>query len=110
MNEKKPEWWPDNPYPKTVFPMEREAYTDIVPDPKTRTALSGMLGREFWEIASATIWEAVKDEMESIEQLQAEVKTLKEAIRFLTLTSGPQTPQQRECWPMLEQALKGDKE
>jgi len=55
----KPDWWPKCPYPESIFPMPRERYVEIVPDPKLRTALSGMLGREFWDIASETIWEAM---------------------------------------------------
>ena len=64
---KKPDWWPKNPYPKSIFQMERNRYPDIVPDPEERTALSGMLGREFWTIAEETIWElfcqAIEDEL-----------------------------------------------
>ena len=39
--------------------MRRDEYLKIVPDPKMRTALSGMLGREFWEIASDDIFRAM---------------------------------------------------
>jgi hypothetical protein len=62
----KPDWWPKNPYPADIFPLERDRYAEIVPDPDERTTLSGMLGREFWDIASETIWdrycEAMRDE------------------------------------------------
>jgi hypothetical protein len=51
----KPSWWPQNPYPETIFPMKAEEYPAVVPDPHQRTALSGMLGREFWDIASESI-------------------------------------------------------
>ena len=37
--------------------MQRDRYAEIVPDPDVRTALSGCLGREFWDIASETILE-----------------------------------------------------
>ena len=74
----KPNWWPQNPYPKSIFPMPREKYIKIVPDPKTRTALSGMLGREFWNIASESIWNAIK---EDYEQLQADNKGLAKAVK-----------------------------
>jgi hypothetical protein len=57
----KPDWWPHNPYPVSVFPLERGEYAEVVPDPQTRTALIGMLGREFWDIASNAIWEAMKE-------------------------------------------------
>lgn len=59
----KPEWWPKNPYPESIFPMPREEYPEIVPDPHLRTALSGMLGREFWGIASDSIWDAVQQNL-----------------------------------------------
>ena len=58
----KPPWWPENPYPIEIFPMPREDYSKIIPDPNTRTAVSGMLGREFWEIASKSIYDALKSE------------------------------------------------
>ena len=56
---RKPEWWPKNPYPESVFPMLETRYLEIVPDPGLRTALSGMLGRLFWDIASEAIWTAM---------------------------------------------------
>lgn len=58
----KPDWWPKNPYPENIFPMPRERYLEIVPDPRTRSGLSGMLGRRFWDIASDAIWEAMMEE------------------------------------------------
>lgn len=61
---KKPNWWPKNPYPEDIFPMERKRYAEIVPDPNTRTALSGMLGREFWNIASELIFLAYKENLD----------------------------------------------
>ena len=64
---KKPDWWPENPYPVEIFTMLLEDYSKIIPDPNTRTAVSGMLGREFWEIASKSIWDAMcqaKEEQE----------------------------------------------
>ncbi len=61
IKKQKPDWWPKNPYPQDIFPMPREEYVKIVPDPKIRTALSGMLGRIFWEIASESIWERYKE-------------------------------------------------
>ena len=60
----KPDWWPKTPYPASIFPMARERYPEIVPDPQLRTALSGMLGREFWDIASEMIWEAMREAVE----------------------------------------------
>lgn len=55
----RPDWWPKNPYPASIFPMLEERYLEIVPDPELRTALSGMLGRRFWDSASEMIWEAI---------------------------------------------------
>lgn len=64
----KPEWWPKCPYNEKIFPMKRDRYAEIVPDPKVRTALSGMLGREFWEIASETIWERYCEQPENLKE------------------------------------------
>jgi len=55
----KPDWWPKNPYPESVFTMKEEQYADIVVDSNLRTALSGMLGRLFWNMASEAIWQAI---------------------------------------------------
>jgi hypothetical protein len=60
----KPSWWPENPYPESVFPMSEDEYPKIVPDPGIRTALSGMLGRRFWEMASDAIWMAMVEAIE----------------------------------------------
>jgi len=57
----KPNWWPKNPYPEDIFPMDRSEYLKIVPDPHIRTALSGCLGRMFWKIASDSIYERYKE-------------------------------------------------
>ena len=61
----KPAWWPTNPYPKDKFTMDRDRYPEIIPDPQLRTAISGMLGREFWEIASDMIWDRLQLVMKS---------------------------------------------
>jgi hypothetical protein len=66
-DEKKPSWWPKNPYPEDIFPMKRSEYSKIVPDDKTRTALSGCLGRMFWDIASDAILDALKFHLENME-------------------------------------------
>ncbi len=72
----KPKWWPKNPYPEDIFPMKRNEYSEIVPDPNKRTALSGMLGREFWEIASESILDAIRSNMvEVIETFDVPEKT-----------------------------------
>ena len=78
----KPEWWPKNPYPLSIFPMPREKYPDIFPDTGTRTALSGMLGREFWDIASESIWDAIRSNLaEIIESFDVPEKSaIKEAF------------------------------
>jgi len=54
----KPDWWPKNPYPAEVFPLTMQAYADMV-DEETRTAISGCLGRFFWQIASDQIFAAI---------------------------------------------------
>lgn len=61
---KRPDWWPRCPYPESIFPMPREDYEQAVPDPAKRTALSGMLGREFWHLASDAIWARISQAVE----------------------------------------------
>lgn len=63
-----PSWWPENPYPEDIFPMRIEDYVRMVPDPKERTALTGCLGRLFWNMASEAIYRAFR-EQEMSEQL-----------------------------------------
>jgi len=58
----KPAWWPDNPYPESMFPMTDDEYVKAIPDPKMRTAISGCLGRLFWDIASESIYNAMINE------------------------------------------------
>ena len=52
----KPEWWPENPYPESVFPMTTDEYCEAVPGGDLRTAISGCLGRVFWDVASEDIF------------------------------------------------------
>lgn len=59
----KPDWWPECPYPVDIFPMDLERYPEIVPDPDVRTALSGVLGRFFWELAERQIWERYQESL-----------------------------------------------
>jgi hypothetical protein len=41
-----------NPYPASIFPMTVKEYAEAVPDSKTRSAISGGLGRHFWALCS----------------------------------------------------------
>jgi hypothetical protein len=43
--------------------MERARYSEIVSDPNIRGALSGVLGRVFWKIASDAIWNAYQEHL-----------------------------------------------
>lgn len=65
----KPNWWPQNPYPEDIFPMTREDFVEMFPDPKERTAVAGCLGRLFWEIASDSIWDRVQDYILNMEEI-----------------------------------------
>jgi len=42
---------PQNPYPENIFPATIEDIIKTIPDPKTRTAISGSYGRHFWSLA-----------------------------------------------------------
>lgn len=47
--------FPPCPWPKDVWPMTEEEYVKAVPDPQTRTAISGFLMRRGWELAEEDI-------------------------------------------------------
>ncbi len=58
----KPEWWPECPYSESVFPMTKEEYVCAIPDTKLRTAISGFMGRFFWNLAADEIWKAMQED------------------------------------------------
>ncbi len=62
----KPNWWPDNPYPQKIFTMSESRFEEALPDPAVRTGVAGMLGREFWDIASKSIWDALQNAKDEI--------------------------------------------
>ncbi len=63
----KPNWWPDCPYPESVFPSGIDRYVELVPDPHARCGLSGVLGRQFWNIASESILQALQNRLIDVE-------------------------------------------
>lgn len=60
----RPEWWPKNPYPKSVFPMTDDEYIKAIPDPVLRTAISGYSGRWVFEMADRMFYKAWKEHEE----------------------------------------------
>jgi len=65
----KPKWWPENPYPKDIFPMDDDEYVKAIPDPVLRTAVSGCVARWAWDVASKTIFKAYCEELQELEDL-----------------------------------------
>ena len=61
------EWWPENPYPENIFTMTMDEYVAAVPDGALRTAISGCLGRYFWDLASWEILRAIKTYLEDVQ-------------------------------------------
>jgi len=59
-----PEWWPENPYPESIFPMTNKEYLEAVPNPNLRTAISGFLYRAGWLVATKQISEALRNYLE----------------------------------------------
>jgi hypothetical protein len=78
--KKKPEWWPENPYPSDIFTATLEDYKKVVPNENTRTAINGYLGRRFWDLASDAIWEAF---IESSGEAEVEDEEKKHILYFL---------------------------
>lgn len=60
----KPDWWPKNPYPESIFPMTTDEYVKSVPDEHLRSAISGCLARWAWGVASDMIWDRFKEHLE----------------------------------------------
>ena len=58
-----PTWWPQTPYPESIFPMSfKEAcqrYKEAIPDGKVRTAISGALGRHFWQLGAEDVYDSL---------------------------------------------------
>lgn len=72
-----PDWFPKNPYPVSVFSMTDDEYVAAIPDTRLRTAISGYLGRVFWDIASKKIAEAYQaDQQELLAALEITIPHL----------------------------------
>ena len=72
-----PDWWPENPYPEDIFPMTTDEYIAAIPDEDTRTAISGCLGRVFWNTASLAILEAyISARVDALDEFQSRVDAM----------------------------------
>ena len=63
---------PECPWPEDVWPMTKAEYVNAVPDPNVRTAISGFLMREGWELCIKQL-ESLLQEFEEKEQALPEV-------------------------------------
>uniref|UniRef100_A0A6M3JFU1 Uncharacterized protein n=1 Tax=viral metagenome TaxID=1070528 RepID=A0A6M3JFU1_9ZZZZ len=63
-----PEWWPENPYPESIFPMTDKEYLEAIPNPNLRTAISGFLYRAGWLVATKQISEALRNYLEDLKE------------------------------------------
>ena len=77
------DWWPENPDSEEIFPMTTADYVAFVPDGKQRTALSGCLGRIFWNIASKSIFDAMKDHLDDEHHALVEEVELRRVMRYI---------------------------
>jgi hypothetical protein len=60
----KPDWWPKNPYPASIFRTDLEHATDAIKGKITgmeMTAFSGAWGRHVWDLAADAIWERMQE-------------------------------------------------
>jgi len=78
-------------------------YAEIVPDPMTRTALSGVLGREFWEIASESILAAMEA---AVGELVDELDTLVVAHSYRKDSNAAVIEAYRHCKELVAQHLE----
>ena len=69
----RPDWWPENPYfESAMYRIQNdEDFVREVPDPTQRTAISWYLGNRFWAKAERLIWEALEEQKESQEEMEA---------------------------------------
>ena len=72
-----PKWFPENPYPEEVFPMDAEGFKAAIPDEAMRTAAAGFVGRVTWDHCSRQIANVVDVRMGAIEAM---VRIAKEAL------------------------------
>lgn len=80
-----PEWWPENPYPESVFRMTTEQFIAAIPDENLRTSISGYCARLFFGIASQEIFKAYKSSLETgFERVPEGTMELIDEIRGLT--------------------------
>ena len=54
---KKPSWFPECPYPESLFTMTEKEFIEVLPNPLARSRVSGYLGRLFWNMCSNEIYE-----------------------------------------------------
>jgi hypothetical protein len=56
---------PENPYPEIIFPMTTKDYAKAIPDPMTRTAISGCIGRWAFDMTKKYILDKLIEEFEN---------------------------------------------
>jgi len=66
----KPSFWPENPYPESVWPMTMDDVSYEIRDPDMLTAISGSMGRHFYNLALEDVWELVAPELAENEDLK----------------------------------------
>lgn len=52
----RPDWWPSNPFPASVFTLTAEQLRALIPSDLMRTGVAGLLMRQGWELASEAIY------------------------------------------------------
>lgn len=72
MDEKKPDWWPECPYPEDIFPMTTDEFVKAVPDGKLRSAISGCVGRFAWRCAENMIWDRWRQHVKDMMSFESE--------------------------------------
>ena len=75
----KPSFWPENPYPESVWPMTMDDVAYEIRDPDMLTAISGSMGRHFYNLALEDVWELVAPELAENEDLK---KIIEKCYKF----------------------------
>lgn len=59
-----PLWWPENPYPESIFPATAKEIRERINDDMLTTAASGSIGRFAFKATSRRIQRAMVDRLE----------------------------------------------
>lgn len=82
-----PHFWPQNPYPKSIFSGEMDTYINAMPDEALRTACSGIVGGFFWQLASDSILKSIKNYLQELYEQETPEQMIIELLEDFQIRS-----------------------